>query len=194
VRIRAFAALVLREWRTSWADRRADLLRFGYAALLMLGVLAVWAALPLLYSETSETFPERTRAIFAGFCRVQFVMLTLLASITFARAVCREQEQGSMDLLILCPLTRTEILVGKLAGEFLGLTSLIASGVPLLLLLLPLGGLSALDILTLQVLMLGHVLMLGGFCVAFAALNGRTYAVMAAAWVLVVFLSGGFWV
>ncbi len=192
MRRRAFAALVLREWRTSWADRRADLLRGGYAAALLLGVIVVWVSLPLLFSETSETYPERVRSIVAGFSRVQFVMATLLASITFARAVCREQEQGTMDLLILCPLTRTEILVGKLAGEFLGLTSLIAAGLPVLFLLLPLGGLSALDILTLQTLMLGHMLMVGGFCVGLAALNGRTFAVMGTAWVLVAVLTGGF--
>ena len=51
-----------------------------------------------------------------------------------------------MDLLILSPLSRTEILLGKLAGEFLGLTALVAAGIPVFFLLIPLGGLTPLQI------------------------------------------------
>jgi hypothetical protein len=193
VRLNAFASLVSREWRASWADRLAYGLRSGYAALLLAGVLAVWISLPLLYSGRPETFPDRVRAIFDVFCRVQFGLMTLLASVTFARAVCREQERGTLDLLILSPLTRTEILAGKLAGEFLGLAALVASGVPVLFLLLPLGGISAPQILTLQALVLAQVLAVGGVCVALAALLGGTLPVMVGAWAIVTAWSGGFW-
>jgi len=182
VRLNAFAALVIREWRTSWADRLAHGVRAGYAALLLVGVIAVWVTLPLLYSANSETFPDRVRAIFNVFCRVQFGLATLVATILFARAICREQERGTMDLLILCPLTRTEILLGKLVGEFLGLTALVASGIPVMFLLLPLGGLSASQILTLQTVLLAHLMVVGGICVALASLLGRTFPVMTGAW------------
>lgn len=193
MRLRAFAALVIREWRTSWADATAYGIRAAYAGALLLGVIASWAMLPLLYSERSDTFPELVRSIFESFSRGQFILATLVASMAFARAICREQERGSMDLLILCPLTRTEILLGKLAGEFLGLTALVATGVPILFMMIPLGGLSALQVLTIQTTLLAHVLVVGGVCVALASIIGRTLPVMICTWLAVTVLSGGLW-
>lgn len=193
MRIRAFAALVIREWRTSWADATAYAIRAAYAGALLLGVIAAWTTLPLLYSGRPETFPELVRSIFDTFARAQFGLATLVASMTFARAICREQERGTMDLLILCPLTRTEILVGKLAGEFLGLTALFASGIPILFMMIPLGGLSALQILCIQTTLLAHVLVVGGLCVALASMIGRTIPVMICVWIAITALSGGLW-
>jgi ABC-type transport system involved in multi-copper enzyme maturation permease subunit len=193
VRPAAFAALLTREWRTSWADATAYGLRTAYGAVLLLGAIAAWLALPIFYSGKSESYPELIRAIFDTFCRAQFGLATLFATMTFARAVCREQERGTMDLLILSPLSRTEILAGKLTGEFLGVTALVASGVPILFLLIPLGGISAVQILTLQTTLLAHVLVVGGICVALAAVIGRTFPVMVVAWIVVTLLSGGLW-
>jgi ABC-type transport system involved in multi-copper enzyme maturation permease subunit len=133
------------------------------------------------------------RSIFDTFSRGQFVLATLVASMAFSRAICREQERGTMDLLILCPLTRTEILAGKLAGEFLGLTALVASGIPILFLMIPLGGISALQVLAIQTTLLAHVLVVGGVCVALASMIGRTLPVMICAWIVVTVFSGGLW-
>jgi ABC-type transport system involved in multi-copper enzyme maturation permease subunit len=178
----ALAALVSREWRTSWADRGAYILRGAYAGALLVGAIAAWVFLPLFRSGDPENFPELIRSFFGLFCRGQFVLATLLAAMTFARAVCREQERGTMDLLILSPLSRMEILLGKVAGEFLGLTAFVASGIPVLFLLIPLGGLSAAQILSLQGTVLAQVLLVGGVCVALAAAMGRTLPVMLCAW------------
>jgi len=180
------AALISREWRTSWADRGAYILRAAYAGALLAGTIAAWVLLPLVGSGNPDEYPEIIRSGFGMFCRGQFVLATMLAAMTFARAVCREQERGTLDFLILSPLTRTEILVGKLAGEFLGLTALVASGIPVLFLLIPLGGVSIPGILWLQVTILAQVLVVGGVCVALAAAIGRTFPVMLVAWALMV--------
>ena len=175
-------ALISREWRTSWADRGGYILRGAYAGTLLAGTVAAWVLLPLVGSDNPDEFPEIVRSGFGAFCRAQFVLATMLAAMTFARAVCREQERGTLDFLILSPLTRTEILLGKMVGEFLGLTALIASGIPVLFLLIPLGGVSILEILSLQVTILSQVLGVGGVCVALAAAIGRTFPVMVVAW------------
>lgn len=184
-------ALVSREWRGAWADRGAYVLRGVYAGLLLLGAIASWVALALFSADHPERFPEFIRSLFTGFCRAQFGLATVLAAMTFARAVCREQERGTMDLLILSPLTRMEILVGKLAGEFLGLIALVASGIPVIFMLLPLGGLSPLGILSVQGMVLAHVLVVGGLSVAFAAALGRALPVMICTWVGVLLLGAG---
>jgi ABC-type transport system involved in multi-copper enzyme maturation permease subunit len=191
VRHLAFASLVTREWRTSWADRGAYVLRAVYSSALLLGVVAAWVSLPFLYSDHPDSFPHLIRSIFDVFCRAQFVLASVVAAMTFARAVCREQERGTLDLLILSPLSRTEILLGKLAGEFLGLTALVASGIPVMFLLIPLGGLSPLQILSVQGVLLAHVLVVGGVCVALASALGRTLPVMICAWAAVALLVFG---
>jgi ABC-type transport system involved in multi-copper enzyme maturation permease subunit len=188
---RAFVALISREWRTSWADRGAYILRAVYAGMLLVGAAAAWLLLPWLFEAKRGDFPELLRSTFGLLCRVQFVLATVVASVTFARAVTREQERGSMDLLILSPLSRTEILLGKLAGEFSGLTALVASGLPAMFLLLPLGGLGLLDILSLQGLVLAQMLAVGGFCIALASALGRGLPVMLATWLLVGVWAGG---
>jgi ABC-type transport system involved in multi-copper enzyme maturation permease subunit len=187
----ALSALVSREWRTSWADRGAYLLRGIYAGALLVGTITAWVLLPLLHSSNPENYPEILRSFFGHFCRAQFVLATLLSAMTYARAVCREQERGTLDLLILSPLSRFEILLGKLAGEFLGLTALVAAGIPVLFLLIPLGGLSAVQILSIQGMVLAQILLMGGVCVALAAWVGRTLTVMVAAWGVMAALSAG---
>jgi len=187
----ALGALISREWRTSWSDKGAYVLRAAYAGALLAGVAAAWVVLVLYRADDPDEFPEIIRSVFGVFCRVQFVLATMLAAMTFARAVCREQERGTMDLLILSPLSRTEILLGKLGGEFLGLTALVATGIPVLFLLIPLGGLTPLQILSLQGTVLAQVLLAGGACVALAAAMGRALPVMIAAWVILGAVSGG---
>ncbi len=178
----ALVALISREWRTSWADRGAYILRVVYAGTLLLGAVSAWLVLPWLFDAKRGDYPEILRSIFGIVCRVQVVLATLVASVTFARAVCREQERGSMDLLVLSPLSRTGILLGKLLGEFAGLTALVASGLPALFLLLPLGGLALIDILSLQGLVLAQVLVFGGLSVALASAMGRALPVMFSTW------------
>ncbi|HLY72966.1 MAG TPA: ABC transporter permease subunit [Planctomycetota bacterium] len=175
-------ALILREWRTSWADRGAYLLRASYACVLLLGAVGAWITLPLALSGSAEELPGLVRSIFAIFCKAQFVLATLLASMTFARAVSREQERGTLDLLILSPLTRTELLLGKLIGEFLGVTALLACGIPVIFLLLPLGGLTPMQVLCVHLLLLAQVLLVGGACVGLCAVLGRALPVMACSW------------
>jgi ABC-type Na+ efflux pump permease subunit len=187
----AVAALVSREWRTSWADPGAYLLRGLYSGALLLGAMGAWGTLPLLHSHSPEDYPELMKSFFGIFCRVQFVLATLLSAMTASRAVCREQERGTMDLLILSPLSRMEILLGKLAGDFLGLAALVASGIPPLFLLLPLGGLSAAQILCLQGMVLAQILLVGGICSLLAAAVGRTTPVMLTAWVLLTGIACG---
>ncbi len=179
---RALVALISREWRTSWADRGAYILRAVYAGTMLLGAASAWLLLPWLFEAKRGDYPELLRSTFGIVCRVQVVLATLVASVTFARTVCREQERGSMDLLILSPLSRAGILLGKLLGEFAGLTALVASGLPAIFLLLPLGGLALIDVLSLQGLVLAQVFVVGGLSVALASSMGRALPVMIATW------------
>jgi ABC-type transport system involved in cytochrome c biogenesis permease component len=183
--VRPLAALILREWRTSWADRGAYVLRASYAGALFVAAVAAWIALPLAQSGRTEDLPGLVRSIFAMFGKGQFALATLLASMTFARTVSREQERGSLDLLLLTPLTQTGLLLGKLIGEFLGLTALLACGIPVIFLLLPLGGLNPLQILAVHLLLMGQILLVGGLCVGLSTVFTRAVPVMACVWVLI---------
>lgn len=185
------AALINREWRTTWADRGAYVLRSAYAGLLLLGAVAAWVVLPMAQGDRIEELPGLMRSTYGQFCRIEFIVVTLLASLTFARSVSREQERGSLDLLLLTPLTRLELLLGKLVGEFLGTTALLACGIPVLFLLLPLGGLTPAHILSAHLLLLAQVLLVGGFCVGLSAVFSRALPVMVSSWVLSIAMNSG---
>jgi hypothetical protein len=186
MKLRPLAALILREWRTSWSDRGAYAVRAGYAGALLLGGVGVWLFLPAIQAGHGENLPGLARSLHLMLAEAQFALATLMASMTFARAVSREQERGTIDLLILSPLTRTELLLGKFVGEFMGLTFLIACGIPVVFLLLPFGGISLTQILLVQVVIAAQVALVGGLSVGLSALLGRALPVMACVWVLVI--------
>ncbi len=190
-RFRGFLALAGREWKTAWNDRSGYALRAIYAGLLLAGGVIVWGVAPLVYPLRMEEFAAFTRVALAWFFRVQFVLATLLATVTYARAVAREKEQGTMDFLILSPLSRTEILAAKVLGEFFGMLAVLAAGIPVLLFVLPLGGVSLGEVLAAQGILAGHLLAVGGLAAALAAWFARAPAVMIAAWgLLAAFLAG----
>jgi ABC-type transport system involved in multi-copper enzyme maturation permease subunit len=180
----SLTALTLREWRTWWTDRGAYILRSLYASALLVGVGLAWLMM-------SDSGPSLLRSLFGWFCRGQFVLATALASLTFARSICREQERGTLDLLLLSPLTKLEILLAKLIGEFLGLATLVLAGLPMVLLLIPLGGVTPSEILTVQGILLAHLLAVGGLTVTLAAVLGRAAPVMFGTWAAVAFLALG---
>ncbi|HVR84182.1 MAG TPA: hypothetical protein VMU54_07725, partial [Planctomycetota bacterium] len=73
----------------------------------------------------------------------------------------------------------------------LGLAALLAAGLPVFFLLVPLGGVSPLEMLSVHALLLAHLLVVGGLCVGFAAALGRTLPVMLSTCGAVLLWNGG---
>ena len=113
-------------WRESQSragQRWAVFSRWGFfAATMLLGVLLLWLyhrqALPALRDgrgvllTQSEVFSEGLRLLLL----VEVVLIALVAIYRSAGAVSREREDGTLDLLLVTPISPRNYLWGKLRG------------------------------------------------------------------------------
>jgi ABC-type Na+ efflux pump permease subunit len=175
-------ALTGREWRVAWGDRGGYFLRALYAGALLAGGALMGGVLGVLGPVRLEEFAEFSRLVFGVFFRSQAALALFLATIAFARAVSREKEQGTMDFLLLSPLPRAQILLGKVLGEIFGMAAVLAAGLPVLFFVLPVGGMTLGEILAAQAILLGALFALGGLCAALGAWFARSAQVMMTAW------------
>jgi ABC-type transport system involved in multi-copper enzyme maturation permease subunit len=132
-----------REWLT--VPRRSShyLVRSAYLGTLwVLGVTA-WQA-TVGWSRT-PTLGETSRfglLLFQVLTFVQLVLLLFFAALAAASAVMLEKDRRTFVLLLLTDLRRYEIVLGKLLGSLLPIGLLLAGMVPVLTLLILLGGVS----------------------------------------------------
>jgi len=182
--VRALWTLVAREWLAAWKDRRAYWLRALYAGLLLVGlvVLAGEAVVGRLLNPL--TAPDFARGVFVEFSRWQFAIVTFLAAIIFSRSLTIEKERDALDLLVLSPLRPWEILLGKMAGDFLGILALLASAVPVLSYLLVAGGVTLGEMASTHLLLAGQLAIIASFCVILSIALRQTIGVLFAAWVV----------
>ena len=133
-------------WReTTRAARRWQTYagRSGFSALL-LGVLVVgiWGA---TYASSADWFGSGEsamlgRALFVLFTSIQLLIALVMAPVATSRAVIEERVEGTLELLVLTPLTLPTLLLGKLASRVLVLGMIVLGSVPLMALAVTLGG------------------------------------------------------
>lgn len=104
-----------------WKDVRCELrskqtwIGMGLFALLVL----------VIFNFAFDLRADNTAAVAPGALWVAFVFASLLG---LGRTIAAEQEKGSMDRLLLCPVDRKAIYLAKLLGNvlFIGVVELIA--------------------------------------------------------------------
>lgn len=131
--------------RKTLRDQRHGLLAWaaGVASLVALYV-AMWPSVHKEPSMTSliENMPKALRALFAaggadystptGYVQIELLsfmgpMLLLIYAITTgAAAIAGEEERGTADLLLSCPVSRTEIVLRKAVALLVGVVGLAA--------------------------------------------------------------------
>jgi ABC-type transport system involved in multi-copper enzyme maturation permease subunit len=96
-----------------------------------------WGTDPSL-GDTSRFGPF----LFRLYCLVQFMLLLFFAALTAASAVAQEKDRRTFVLLLLTDLRNYEIVLGKLLGATLQVGLLLLLSVPVLAMLILLGGVS----------------------------------------------------
>ncbi len=115
--IAAVFAIVRKDLRAEWRSRE------------LVSAMALFSLLSLLvFSFALELDKDAREEAISGVLWVSLIFASLLG---FNRSLALEHDQGSLDALLLAPVSRSAIFLGKLLGNFL-LTLLVA------LLLLPL--------------------------------------------------------
>lgn len=184
MKLTATLALVRREWKTAWNGPLGYSQRAFYAGILLAGAVLAWGGL-LLSGVRAADLAEASRGVYRVFFMAQLLLATFLGAASFARALAREKERRTLDLLLLCPLSGFGILLGKSLGQLLEMLVVLAAGLPVLIFLLPLGGMTLGEILSIHLILAGHLAALGGLTALLASLRAQPYRVMTATWALV---------
>lgn len=184
MRLTAILALVRREWKTAWNGPLGYSQRAFYAGLLLVGAVLAWGGL-LLSGVRPSDLAEASRGVYRIFFIAQLVLATFLGAASFARALAREKERRTLDLLLLCPLSGFGILLGKSLGQLLEMLVVLAAGLPILVFLLPLGGMTLAEILSIHLILAGQLAAVGGVTAFLASVRAQPYRVMVGTWAVV---------
>jgi ABC-type transport system involved in multi-copper enzyme maturation permease subunit len=132
------------------------------------------------------------------FC-LAFSFVVVMAPAAAAGAICRDKGRGVLDHILVTDLTTAEIVLGKLAARLANLLGIIASGVPVITLMVVSGGVAPEEILKAVLVIAGTALMAESLAVTISVWAKRvrealleTYGILAI-WCLVAFILRGLW-
>lgn len=154
-------------WRQFWSivgkDLRSELrARQIWVAMALFAVLAL-----VVFYFAFDLRVDNTAAVAPGALWIAFVFASVLG---LGRSFAAEQEHGSMDRLLLCPVDRQIIYLAKLVGNLIFLAVVEVVAVPLFAILfnLPILGGQLLVIVALG------TIGIAAMCTLFAAVAGAT--------------------
>src|SRR5438874_2321396 len=132
-----------REWLTLPRRSRHYVMRSLYLGGLWVLILTVWQT--AVGWEQPATLGDHARFGILAFQILTYVQLLLLlffSALSAASTVAQEKDRRTFVLLLLTDLRDSEIVLGKLLGSLLPITLLLLGTLPVLALLLLLGGIT----------------------------------------------------
>ncbi|MCY3574261.1 MAG: heme exporter protein CcmB [Chloroflexi bacterium] len=102
--VAAVRAIVSKDLRAEWRSREL------VSAMALFSLLTV-----LVFSFALELDKSAREAVISGVLWVSLIFASLLG---FNRSLSLEHDQGSLDALLLAPVSRSALFVGKLLGNF----------------------------------------------------------------------------
>jgi ABC-type transport system involved in multi-copper enzyme maturation permease subunit len=136
---------------------RGFLLLFAYVAALGLLVYAAWPADQTLDLARPQEAKRLVNLFFLG----QYLLVSLMAPSFAAGAITGEKERESYEMLLASPLRPGAIVLGKLAASLTPLAELMICSLPIVMLCLPLGGVSLYEVFAAYVAMICSVALSG---------------------------------
>src|SRR3972149_4863323 len=129
---------------------RGFVLLFAYVALLGLVVYVAWP--PAQRLDLTQP-PEEAQRLIDLFFLGQYALMSLLAPSFAAGAITGEKERKTYEMLLASPMRPGAIVLGKLLASLCPLAVLIFCSLPVVMLCLPLGGMSFYEVLATYVAM-----------------------------------------
>ncbi len=171
-----------RELLVNLRTARAFILLFCYNALLGLVVLLAWPHERQL--DLTRNPQEATRLVGLFFLS-QYVLASLLAPTFAAGAITSEKERKTYEMLLASPLRPGAIVLGKLLASLVPLGILIFSSLPIVVLALPLGGVSIYEVLAAYAGLGLSLVTFGMISIACSSFFQRTAAALVVSYLLV---------
>jgi ABC-type transport system involved in multi-copper enzyme maturation permease subunit len=120
--------------------------------------------------------PESTRKLVDLFFIGQYILASLMAPSFAAGAISGEKERKTYEMLLASPLQPSAIVLGKLFASLAHLAVLIFASLPIVMLCLPLGGVSIYEVLAAYLGLILSVVCFGMISVLCSSIFRRTSA------------------
>lgn len=176
-----------RELLTNLRMTRAFVLLFFYVALLGVVVYLAWPQQARIDMSQSENAKRLVDLFFLG----QYMLASLMAPSFAAGAITGEKERKSYEMLLASPLAPGAIIVGKLFAALCHLGILMVCSLPIVMLCLTLGGVSAYEVFAAYFAMISTVALFGMISLWTSGLFRRTSASLVVSYLLILPLALG---
>src|SRR6056297_3155163 len=174
-----------RELLVNLRTRRAFLLLALYQLLLAVVVLIAWPSEERLDLTGN---PRSARKLVDLFFLGQYVSASLMAPSFAAGAITGEKERKTYEMLLASPLRPGAIVLGKMVAALTHIGMLIVASLPIIVLCLPLGGVSVYEVVAAYVGLIVSVILFGAIGIAASSYFKRTSASLAVSYLVVLAL------
>lgn len=171
-----------RELLVNLRTHRAFALLLFYQALLAALVYFAW---PQDQRLDLTTNPTAARNLVDLFFFGQYMLASLMAPSFAAGAITGEKERKTYEMLLASPLRPAAIVCGKLIAALAHLAILIFSSLPIVMLCLPLGGVSIYELLAAYLGLIVSVVTFGTISIACSSYFQRTAGSLVVSYLLI---------
>ena len=173
--------IFVREWLTVPRRARHYVTRSAYLGLLWVLALTTWQA--TVGWDRVATIGDTSRFGLLLFeilvLYVQLPLLLFFAALSAASAVAQEKDRRTFVLLLITDLRNHEIVLGKLVGSLLQIVFLLTGTMPILAMLLLLGGVDAERVVQAVVILAAASLAAGSLGSLMALWRDKTFPALA---------------
>src|SRR6188474_145868 len=170
-----------RELLTNLRMSRAFVLLFMYVALLGGVVYLAWPQQQRLDMAQPEAAKRLVNLFFFG----QYILASMMAPSFAAGAITGEKERMSYEMLLASPLKPGAIVLGKLLAALAHLGILMICSLPIVMLCLPLGGVSLYEVFAAYFAMISTVGLFGMISLWASSYFSRTSASLVVSYLMI---------
>jgi len=161
---------------------RAFVLLLMYQVLLATVVYFAW---PREIRLDLTTNPEAARRLVDLFFLGQYLLASMMAPSFAAATITGEKERKTYEMLLASPLRPSAIVLGKLLASLAHLAILIFASLPIVMLCLPLGGVSIYELLAAYLALIMSVVTFGMISIAASSYFRRTAASLVVSYLVI---------
>jgi ABC-type transport system involved in multi-copper enzyme maturation permease subunit len=161
---------------------RAFVLLFAYIGLLGLVVYVAWPSQQRLDLSSN---PAEAKRLVDLFFLGQYILMALMAPSFAGGAITGEKERRTYEMLLASPMRPGAIVLGKLLAALSHLAVLVFASLPIVMLCLPLGGVSPYEVLVTYVAMAASVVTFGMVCLTASSFFTRTIAALVVSYLII---------
>lgn len=172
-----------RELLVNLRTSRSFVLLLVYQVILAAVVYFAWPQDGLALDLTGR--PDSTSNLVDLFFLGQYILAALMAPSFAAGAIAGEKERATYEMLLASPIRPEAVVMGKLVAALTHLAILIFASLPIVMLCLPLGGVSIYEVLAAYLVLISSVICFGMISVACGSFFPRTSSALVVSYIII---------